>query len=141
MADNKGTVISRSELLQMSSDIVSSYLGNNAVATSQISDVIEKVYGTVASLAGDETAGLNMEDNPAVPVRRSVTPDYLVCLEDEASSAHKLQHDPGRIPGQVAVAGGLPDGCPELCGAAVRICQEDWSWSSVRENDDTLKNF
>ena len=82
MADNKGTVISRSELLQMSSDIVSSYLGNNAVATSQISDVIEKVYGTVASLAGDETAGLNMEDNPAVPVRRSVTPDYLVCLED-----------------------------------------------------------
>ncbi|MEQ9198855.1 MAG: MucR family transcriptional regulator, partial [Rhodospirillales bacterium] len=28
------------------------------------------------------TAGLNMEDNPAVPVRRSVTPDYLVCLED-----------------------------------------------------------
>lgn len=82
MADNKGAGPSRSEVLQMASDIVSAYLGNNSVATHEVNDVIEKVYGTIASLAGDEVAIPGLDDRPAVPVKRSVTPDYLVCLED-----------------------------------------------------------
>ena len=66
----------------MASDIVSAYLGNNSVSTNEVNDVIEKVYGTIASLAGDEVAITGLDDRPAVQVKRSVTPDYLVCLED-----------------------------------------------------------
>lgn len=82
MADNKGAGASRSEILQMASDIVSAYLGNNEVAATEVNDVIEKVYATMATLAGEEVAIGGLDDRPAVPVKRSVTPDYLVCLED-----------------------------------------------------------
>ena len=54
----------------MASDIVSAYLGNNSVSTNEVNDVIEKVYGTIASLAGDEVAIPGLDDRPAVPVKR-----------------------------------------------------------------------
>jgi len=70
-----------SDLLRMTADVVSAYVGNNTLPVSQVSEVIKSVYGSLSTLSGDSAAiagGLK----PAVPVRKSIAPDYVVCLED-----------------------------------------------------------
>ncbi|OYW42643.1 MAG: transcriptional regulator [Rhodobacterales bacterium 12-64-8] len=69
-------------LLRMTSDIVSSFVANNPVSTDSLPDVIRSVYRTVASLSGPTEARTDDRPKPAVPVSRSVTSDYIVCLED-----------------------------------------------------------
>ena len=74
--------ISHDELLRMAVDIVSAYVGQNQVATSQIPDLIKTVYDALGNLGGKAPEAAAEPLKPAVPVRRSVTDDYIVCLED-----------------------------------------------------------
>ena len=68
------------DLLALTTDIVASHVANNSVAVQDLAQLIQQVY---AALAGVGTAAVAKEKpTPAVPVRRSVTPDYIVCLED-----------------------------------------------------------
>ena len=69
------------ELLSLTADIVSSHVANNTVAVSDLSQVIENVYTTLARLGGEITAP-EAKQEPAVSVRSSIKPDYIVCLED-----------------------------------------------------------
>lgn len=69
-------------LLRMTSEIVSSFVANNPVTTESLPDVIRSVYRTVASLSGTAEVKADDRPRPAVPVSRSVTTDYIVCLED-----------------------------------------------------------
>jgi len=74
--------LSRDDVLRMAVDVVAAYVSNNEVSTGQIPDVIHSVFN---SLSGLESAPSNdkMEaQKPAVPVRKSVNPDFIVCLED-----------------------------------------------------------
>ena len=76
------TKTSHGEILQMTTDIVSAYVSHNELQGSQIPDVIRSVYGTLnAQRAGDGSTSQEAL-KPAVSIRRSVTPDYIVCLED-----------------------------------------------------------
>ena len=70
-----------SSLLTLTTDIVSAHLGNNQVAAEEIPGVIQKIYRTLAGL-GNEGAAPADRPEPAVPVKKSVTADYIVCLED-----------------------------------------------------------
>ena len=68
------------ELLSLTADIVSSHVANNSVAVAEIAPLIEQVYKTLVRVgAGDVAAD---KPRPAVTVRRSVTPNYIICLED-----------------------------------------------------------
>ena len=72
----------KSEVIEMTADIVSAYVGNNSVAASDLPSLIQSVHRALAGISsGAETAEVAPKE-PAVPVRRSITPDYLVCLED-----------------------------------------------------------
>lgn len=65
-------------LLQMTTEIAASYLANNTVRAGDIPGVINDIAGALRGIAqGTEAAALT----PAVPVRSSVKPDHLVCLE------------------------------------------------------------
>jgi predicted transcriptional regulator len=75
------TDIDHSELLALTSEIVAAHVSNNAVPSGEPSGLIETVFGTLSQLGG-EPAEPEVEAKPAVPVKRSVTDDYLVCLED-----------------------------------------------------------
>jgi predicted transcriptional regulator len=75
------TDIDHSELLALTSEIVAAHVSNNAVPSGELSGLIETVFGTLSQLGG-EPAEPEVEAKPAVPVKRSVTDDYLVCLED-----------------------------------------------------------
>ena len=68
-------------LLDLTTEIVSSYAGNNLLAPDQLADVINRVHSTLATL-GDPSTQEQQPQEPAVPVRRSVQPGYIVCLED-----------------------------------------------------------
>ena len=68
------------ELLSLTADIVSSHLANNTVAVSDIAPLIEQVYKTLVRVGSSEPGA--EKPKPAVTVRRSVTPNYIVCLED-----------------------------------------------------------
>ena len=73
---------SKSELVEFAADIVAAYVGNNSVPATElpslINDVIKALNGAVS--AGGEVA--LEEVRPAVPIKKSVTPDYIICLED-----------------------------------------------------------
>src|SRR5690242_6051001 len=72
----------KSEVIEMTADIVSAYVGNNTVAAADLPGLIQSVH---RALAGVSTGGETVEaapKEPAVPIRRSITPDYLVCMED-----------------------------------------------------------
>ncbi len=66
----------------MTSEIVSSFVSNNPVTTDGLPDVIRSVYRTVSALYAGPEAKLDEKLKPAVPVGKSVTEDYIVCLED-----------------------------------------------------------
>ena len=68
------------DMLALTAEIVSAHVGNNTVAVSDLSTLIEQVYNTLSGL-GPEAEDVNSQE-PAVSVRASIKPDYIVCLED-----------------------------------------------------------
>ncbi len=72
--------IDHSELLALTSDIVAAHASNNAVPSTELSGLIEAVFGTLSKLS--EPAEPVVELKPAVSIKKSVTADYLICLED-----------------------------------------------------------
>ncbi|MDX1712084.1 MAG: MucR family transcriptional regulator [Rhodovibrionaceae bacterium] len=69
------------ELLGLTANIVAAHVANNTVAISDLPQLIRDVHGTLAGLeSGAEQAETKL--TPAVPIKKSVQPDYIVCLED-----------------------------------------------------------
>jgi predicted transcriptional regulator len=69
-------------LLELTTEIVSAHLSNNVVAVDDIPNVIEKVYQSLQGLETNGDVSAVNRPQPAVPVKKSITPDYLICLED-----------------------------------------------------------
>src|SRR3546814_14698192 len=69
------------DLLKLTTDIVSAWAANNTAKADELVSVISSVYRSLDS-AGTPAATVQETPVPAVPVRTSVTPDYLVCLVD-----------------------------------------------------------
>ena len=73
----------RGEILRMTAEVVAAYVGNNSLPAKQLSDVINTVFGTLNRVNSKNGAAVNGHaQKAAVSVRRSVTPDYIICLED-----------------------------------------------------------
>src|SRR5690348_11847486 len=70
------------QLLRMTTDVVAAYVSNNTLPTGQLADVIASVYSSLRALDHSLIDGRGDGLRPAVPVRKSITPDYLICLED-----------------------------------------------------------
>ena len=71
----------REELLGLTSEIVAAHVSNNTVAVSDLPDLIERVYKTLASVGPDQNSRPD-RPIPAVPAKQSVTPEFIICLED-----------------------------------------------------------
>ena len=72
----------RQELLRMATEIASSYVAQNTVTASQIPNIITTVFDTLSGISEGTADGSANAGKPAVAIRRSVTPDFIVCLED-----------------------------------------------------------
>ena len=69
------------ELLEYTTAIVSAHVSNNPVSVNDLAELIRQVYSTLAQVDGG-AAPQAEKPQPAVPIKRSITPDYLICLED-----------------------------------------------------------
>lgn len=68
-------------LITLTSDIVAAHLSNNSVDVGEVPELITNVYGALAGL-GQDAEPEEVRPEPAVSIRASVKPDYIVCLED-----------------------------------------------------------
>lgn len=74
---------SHADLLALTTEIVSSHVSNNTVSQHDMSGLIEQVFRTLSGLGTGGTAAVSGDrPMPAIPIKKSVTPDYIVCLED-----------------------------------------------------------
>ena len=107
--------VSHDDLVQLTADIVSAYVSNNKVDTGELSQLIESVH---LALARAPAAAAEPEQKPlvpAVPIRRSITPDYIVSLEDGRkfkSLKRHLQGTYGMTPDEYRTKWGLPRDYP-----------------------------
>jgi len=74
--------IQEDSLIRMTAEVVAAYVRNNILATSQIGDVISTIYTSLKSLDGTAVEPKLEPAKPAVAIKRSITPEYLICLED-----------------------------------------------------------
>lgn len=74
--------VSAEEILRMTAEVVSAYLRNNVLPAGQISEVIQTVHSSLNALGTGKAETASEPLKPAVSVKKSVTPDYIICLED-----------------------------------------------------------
>src|SRR5271166_2849218 len=82
MAETVAPKIAGEELLRMTAGVVAAYVRNNPLPATQLAEVISAVYGSLKSLEGQVAPPPPEPLKPAVPIRKSVTPEFLICLED-----------------------------------------------------------
>ncbi len=70
------------DLTSLTADIVSAYVANNALSADKIPDLISSIYGALSKASLQAVEPEKVELKPAVAIKKSVTPDYIICLED-----------------------------------------------------------
>jgi len=110
MADGAGD----DGLIRLAADIVSAYVSHNSVAQGDLAALIGQVYAALKRLSAGETTA-TPSPKPAVPIKRSVTADYIVCLEDGQKFKSLKRHLRTRYnmtPDQYREKWGLPPDYP-----------------------------
>ena len=79
--DNIGNGIAQGDMRRLTTEVVSAYVGNNSLPMEKIPDVIKTVFSTLQTIDNDNHSTKG-QPKPAVPIRKSITPDFIVCLED-----------------------------------------------------------
>lgn len=69
-------------LIELTSEIVAAFVTNNSVAAADLPSLIVNVHGALGGVSGVAAAEVVEKPKPAVPVRRSIQHEYLICLED-----------------------------------------------------------
>jgi predicted transcriptional regulator len=108
----------KSELLALTAEIVAAHVSNNKLEAAELPGLIRQVYGTLAGIDGAApaaAAGPAERLQPAVPVKKSVTPEYIICLEDgqklKMLKRHLMSHY-NMTPEQYRERWGLPADYP-----------------------------
>jgi predicted transcriptional regulator len=104
-----------SELLKLVSEIVASYVSNNPVPVSELPAMIRSVHATLGGLSGSLAIDAVTSQKPAVTIKKSITPEYLICLEDGKKLKmlkRYLRSRYGLSPDQYRTKWGLPADYP-----------------------------
>jgi len=68
--------------IELTAEIVSAYVSNNTVPAAEIPGLINQVHAALARVSGKPAEGASEPLKPAISVKKSITPEYIVCLED-----------------------------------------------------------
>ena len=118
--------LERRELLALTAEIVSAHVGANGVDAEKLGDFIGAVFATLSELAGEENAAPT-ELTPSVPIKRSVTDEHIVCLEDGKKLKMLKRHlmtAYGMTPERYRAKWGLKADYPMVAPAYARKRQE-----------------
>jgi predicted transcriptional regulator len=103
------------DLVQLTADIVSAYVTNNTIEATQLSKLIEDVHMALVRAPAAATEPEQKPLVPAVPIRKSITPDYIVSLEDGRKFKSLKRHlagTYGMTPDEYRAKWGLPRDYP-----------------------------
>lgn len=78
MSDN----LTSASYIELAADIVSAYVSNNSVPSAELPSLINDVHGALLKVAGGFVEPQAEAPKPAISVKKSITPDYIICLED-----------------------------------------------------------
>ena len=101
--------------IELTADIVSAYVSNNSVSAGEIPALINQVHAALQRVSGSERDIISEPLKPAVPVKRSITADYILCLEDGKkfkSLKRHLRTQYNMTPEQYREKWGLPPDYP-----------------------------
>jgi predicted transcriptional regulator len=70
------------EILRLTSEIVAAYVNKNPIPAADLPSIIKSVHGTLGGLSGAAGGDGAAGQKPVVPVKKSITPEYIICLED-----------------------------------------------------------
>jgi len=68
--------------IELTAEIVSAYVSNNTVPAAEIPGLINQVHAALSRVSGKITDGSSEPLKPAISVKKSITPEFIVCLED-----------------------------------------------------------
>jgi predicted transcriptional regulator len=78
----KDEMDAKQDLVEMTAEIVSAYVSANSVAAQDIPALIRTVHAALREVAGGAPSIVDQSQEPAVAIKKSITPDYIICLED-----------------------------------------------------------
>lgn len=105
----------KQDLVEMAADIVSAYVSANSVAAQDIPALIRTVHAALKEVSREGAAAPENSQEPAVAIKKSVTPDYIICLEDGKkfkSLKRHLRTRYGMTPDEYRSKWGLPHDYP-----------------------------
>jgi predicted transcriptional regulator len=118
--------------IDLTANIVSAYLSNNPTPASEIPGLINQIHAALVRVSTGRAETPLEPAKPAVSVKKSMTPDYLICLEDGKrfkSLKRHLRSQYNMTPEQYRDKWGL--GCAELCGGPFATRQENGPWPAA----------
>jgi predicted transcriptional regulator len=107
--------VNQDDLVQLTADIVSAYVSNNKVGSEELGKLIEEVHSALQRAPNAQATPEPEPREPAVPIRRSVTPDYIISLEDGRkfkSLKRHLKNTHGLTPDEYRAKWGLAHDYP-----------------------------
>jgi predicted transcriptional regulator len=109
------------DLIELAADIVAAYVTNNSVPVTDLPDLIASTYGALRSLgSAEEAAPVSEKLVPAISVKKSITPDAIICLEDGLKFKSLKRHLSSKYdmtPEQYRAKWGLPADYPMVAPA------------------------
>ena len=82
LMDDQTSTTPKTQLMEMTTGIVSSFVSNNKMTVAELSVVISQVHAALTTAAKGKSEAEPEKREPAVPIKSSVKPDYIICLED-----------------------------------------------------------
>ena len=120
-----------SSYIDLAADIVSAYVSNNSVPASELPSLIAEIHGALVRLGGVTVEEPSEPQKPAVSVKKSIAPDFIVCLEDGKkfkSLKRHLRTQSNMSPEQYREKWGLPADypmvAPNYAAARSRLAKE-----------------
>lgn len=107
-------------LIELTVEMVSAFVSNNPLPASELPSLITSTFNCVSSLSAGSVAAAKTVRKPAVPIKKSVTDEYLICLENgrkfKSLKRHLMAHH-GLTPDEYCKRWGLPSDYPMVAPA------------------------
>jgi predicted transcriptional regulator len=120
MSETDNEIATRQQLLAMATQIVSSYVQHHRVEQGDLRGLINGIYRTLSDVRDSSKPEIKPELHPAVPIRKSVTSDFIICLEDGKKLKMLKRHLRtvyGLSPDEYRAKWGLPSDYPMVAPA------------------------
>jgi predicted transcriptional regulator len=120
MSETDNEIATRQQLLAMATQIVSSYVQHHRVEQGDLRGLINGIYRTLSDVRDSSKPEIKPELQPAVPIRKSVTSDFIICLEDGKKLKMLKRHLRtvyGLSPDEYRAKWGLPSDYPMVAPA------------------------